>query len=143
MVYKIFLNIVLFFLCIDGLLLTGDALLDIPIRTPFDLADTVTPIDQPNYYNSTDQTNTLYANITGYDIQNATSSGASGTLNPIDTLLYPIAILQLFIDVLTNAYPYQVMALFGFPSVFLDFVITPIFGYLGIFAVIYFFTNRG
>src|SRR3990167_766506 len=140
--YKIFLNVYLFFLCINGMILVCEALIDTPIRTPFDSTDQVNATNMPNLYNATSQTNTLYQNITGYDIENATESGASGTLNPIDTLFYPIAILQLAIGVITGTFIASVMAIFGFPIVFIG-VIYGIHGFLIIMTVIYFITGRG
>jgi len=142
MVYKIFLNVYLFFLCINGMILVGEALIDTPISTPFDLSDTISATDQPNLFNATDQSNTLYSNVTGYDITNATTSSESGTLNPIDSLFYPIAILQMLVAVITGSFIADVLAIFGFPVVFIG-VMYGIHGFLAIMTVVYFVTGRG
>lgn len=127
------------------MLIVGDYLIDTPLRTPFDAGSanfTRSLNTQPNLYNGTNQNGTLYQNITGFDIANETESGALGSLNPIDTILYPIAILQLFLGTITGTFGASLLDALGFPDIFIAVYYT-IYGFLAIMTVVYFVTGRG
>lgn len=139
--YKLFLGIFLFFMCIDGAILVGDSLLDTNIVTVFDLAGT----------NSTglgdfigdNGTNNTFGNVTG-GVTNSTGGTISGTLNPIDTLLYPIQLLVNFVNgIFFGGYILAVLGLLGFPQIFINVIQAIVYGFLGVITAIYYLTGRG
>lgn len=132
-------------LCINGMFLVFDGVaegsnLGVAISSPFDNSD-VTAISTPNFYNSTDQSNTVYSNVTG-SINNSTGGYDAGDfLNPIDTILYPIQIVMTVVNLLTGAFVFDAIASFGFPPIFVQ-VMQGLLGFMSIFAVLKIVTNR-
>ena len=99
-----------------------DALTDTPLVTPFDVDQNVTGTEMPAIMeydyatNSTITSGNLLGNVTQTIPTNSTDSSP---LDPItDSVFYPIAILQGFINFLTGGFIWQTLALFGLPSVF-------------------------
>ena len=130
-------------LCLNGgLLLVDAAFPDTPITTPFDGSE-ITPIRTgvpTQIYNVTTGTG-ITQNLTSSNQNNSTIGGSSAILNPIDSLLFPLAALWTFIQFVTGGFVFQVIALFGFPSIFV-FALQGIIGILFARMVIYWVWGR-
>ena len=131
-------------LCINaGLLMVDAAFPDTPLRTPFDVAADVTPIrtgTPAQIYNETTGLG-ITQNLTSGEQQNSTIGGTGSTLNPIDTIFFPLAALWTFIQFVTGGFVFQVVALFGFPDVFV-FALQGIIGILFARMVVYWIWGR-
>jgi len=141
--YKLFLGIFLFFMCIDGAILIGDSLIDTQIVTVFDVTQNVTSTNLEGFYNNTDNSDTLFGNVTG-EVTNSTGGSPSGSLNPIETILYPIQLLINFVNgIFFGGYMIAILGILGFPQIFIDVVQAIVYGFLGILTIIYYMTGRG
>ncbi len=133
-------------LCINGMFIVVDGVLDgssldVGIVSPLATGN-VTGTANPNFFNATDQTGTLYQNTTS-TVGNSTGGFVFGdNLNPIDTILYPIQIVWNAITLFTGGWLFTAMNQFGFPTVFTQ-TLQAILGFLAILTVIRFFANRG
>ena len=131
-------------LCINaGLLMVDAAFPDTPLRTPFDVATDVTPLrtgTPAQIYNTTTGIG-ITQNLTSGEQQNSTIGGTGSTLNPIDTIFFPLAALWTFIQFVTGGFVFQVVALFGFPDVFV-FALQGIIGILFARMVVYWIWGR-
>lgn len=130
-------------LCINGgLLLVDAAFPSTPLVTPFDQSE-VTPISTgtvEQIYNTTTGTG-ITQNLTSGTQNNSTIGGGSATLNPVDSLFFPLAALWTFIQFVTGGFVFQVIGLFGFPTVFV-FALQGIIGILFARSVIYWVWGR-
>lgn len=131
-------------LCINGgLLLVDAAFPETPLKTPFDTSGNVTGITTgvpAQIYNTTTGIG-ITQNLTSGDQNNATIGGASATLNPVDSLFFPLAALWSFIQFVTGGFVFQVIALFGFPDIFV-FALQGIIGILFARSVVYWIWGR-
>ena len=139
----LFLEIYLALLAINGGILMVDSLVDTPLVTPFDTSMNVTGTSQPNIFNGTSNDGTLTGNFTTLDsLTNSTIvPGGSGTLNPFDTLFFPITMLYTFVQFITGGFVFQVLILFGFPEIFV-FVLQGLIGTLLAVTIVYYITGR-
>lgn len=137
-------DIWLIVLCINGgLLLVHGAFPDTPLKTPFDTSGNVTGISSgtpSNIYNETTGTG-ITQNLTGGTQKNSTIGGGSATLHPVDSLFFPLAALWTLIQFVTGGFVFQVIALFGFPAVFV-YALQGIIGILFARSVIYWVWGR-
>lgn len=120
-------------LCINAGVLLVDTAFSGPLITPFDTSMTVTgittgiPTQIANY--TTDAG--ITQNLTSGSQANSTIGGGSpNTLNPIDTLFFPLAALWTFIQFVTGGFVFQVIGLFGMPDIF-------IFSLMGIIGILF------
>lgn len=131
-------------LCINaGVLLVNAAFPDTGLKTPFDVSGNVTGISDgvpSQIYNTTTGIG-LTQNLTGGTQQNSTIGGSSATLNPVDSLFFPIAALWTFIQFVTGGFVFQVIALFGFPDIFV-YSLQGIIGILFARSVVYWVWGR-
>lgn len=135
-------DIWLVILCINGGLLLVDATFDTPLKTPFDMSD-VTPIKAgvpSEIYNATTGGG-LTGELTSQDVDNSTLGGAPATLNPFDTVFFPLALLWTFIQFVTGAFIFEVIGLFGFPPIFV-FALQGIIGILLARSIVYWIWGR-
>ena len=136
-------DIWLIVLCLNGgLLLVDAAFPDTPLKTPFDTTGNVTGITTgvpAQIFNQTTSTG-ITQNLTSGSAENSTIGG-SGTLNPVDTVFFPLAALWTFIQFVTGGFVFQVMALFGFPDIFV-FALQGIIGILFARTVVYWIWGR-
>jgi hypothetical protein len=137
-------DIWLVMLCINaGVLLVGVAFPDTGLKTPFDVSGNVTGITTgvpAQIYNSTTGIG-LTQNLTSGEQSNSTIGGGSATLNPVDSLFFPLAALWTFIQFVTGGFVFQMIALFGFPDIFV-FALQGIIGILFARMVIYWVWGR-
>ena len=144
-----FLDLWIFILCVNGGVLIVDALVDTPLKTPFDIDANVAGITQPNLYNKTNSANTLVSNVTT-SVRNTTSAGIGyGTgslLSPIqDYFFYPLNILWFFVQMMTGGFMFQVIGIFIPASATTNIIIYVLQGIMGVFLVrtiIYYMTGR-
>ena len=136
-------DIWLVILCINaGILLVDAAFPATPLITPFDQS-TVTPVSTgtvEQIYNVTTGTG-ITQNLTSGQQQNSTIGGIAATLTPVESLFFPLAALWTFIQFVTGGFVFQVIALFGFPTVFV-FALQGIIGILFARSVIYWVWGR-
>lgn len=131
-------------LCLNaGLLLVDASFPDTPLKTPFDTSMNVTGIDTGIVTQIANYTSDvgLTQNLTSGDQSNSTIGGSVGILNPIDTLFFPLAALWTFIQFVTGGFVFQVIALFGFPDIFV-FALQGIIGIMFARMVIYWVWGR-
>lgn len=137
-------DIFLVVLCINGgLLLVDAAFPETPLKTPFDISGDVTGFTTgtpATIYNATTGTG-IAQNLTSGTQNNSTIGGASQTLNPVDSLFFPIAAIWTFIQFFTGGFVFQVVALFGFPDIFV-FALQGIIGALFARSVVYWVWGR-
>jgi hypothetical protein len=135
-------DIFLVILCLNGGLLLVESAFDTPLITPFDgtAVSGITTGAPAEIYNATTGTG-ITQNLTSGDAENATIGGSAATLNPVETLFFPIALLWTFIQFFTGGFIFQVVALFGFPPMFV-FALQGIIGALLARAVIYWVWGR-
>lgn len=137
-------DIWLVMLCINaGVLLVGVAFPDTGLKTPFDVSGNVTGITTgtpAEIYNSTTGIG-LTQNLTSGTQSNSTIGGSGGALNPVDSLFFPLAALWTFIQFVTGGFVFQMIALFGFPDIFV-FALQGIIGILFARMVIYWVWGR-
>ena len=131
-------------LCINaGVLLVNAAFPDTGLKTPFDTTGNVTGISSgipSTIYNTTTGTG-ITQNLTSGTLQNSTIGGSASALNPIDSLFFPLAALWTFIQFVTGGFVFQVIALFGFPTIFV-YALQGIIGILFARSVIYWVWGR-
>ena len=139
------LEIYIVMLCLNAGVLIVDSSVDVGLVTPFDLlGGNVTGItDGPvtGIYNSTDPTGTLTGNLTSGQGSNSTIGGDSSTLNPIDSLLFPLTVIWSFIQFITGGFIFQVLGLFGLPDIFI-YSLQGIIGILLARLIIYYVWGR-
>lgn len=138
-------DILLVFLCLNGgLLMVGAAFPDTILRTPFDTALEITGTTTglpSQIYNSTTGTG-IAQNLTSGSQQNSTIGGIPQTINPIDTIVFPLASLWSFIQFVTNMVPlFNMMNNFGMPAMFI-YTITGVIGILIARMAIYWIWGR-
>lgn len=138
-------DILLVFLCLNGgLLIVGEAFPDTILRTPFDTSLNVTGTRTgfpSQFYNSTTGTG-ISQNLTSGTQQNSTIGGSSGSLNPIDTIFFPLSALWSFIQFITNVVPlFNMMNTFGMPDMFI-YTIAGVIGALIARMVVYWIWGR-
>lgn len=137
-------DIFLVVLCINGGLLLVDAAFPAtPLKTPFDTTAEVTGIrtgTPAEIYNSTTNTG-ITQNLTSGEQQNATIGGTAATLNPVESLFFPLAALWSFIQFFTGGFVFQVVEIFGFPEAFV-FALQGIIGALFARSVVYWIWGR-
>jgi len=134
-------DIWLIVLCINGgLLIVAEGFPDIPLKTPFDTSGDVVGLTAgvpSQIYNSTGIT----ANLTSGAQNNSTIGGNSTTLNPVDTVFFPLAALWVFIQFVTGGFVFQVVTLFGFSDMFV-FALQGVIGILFARMVVYWIWGR-
>jgi hypothetical protein len=131
-------------LCINGgLLLVDAAFPDTPLKTPFDVSGNVTGFTTgtpSQIYNTTTGTG-IAQNLTSGTQSNSTIGGSPATLNPVESLFFPLAALWTFIQFVTGGFVFQVITVFGFPDVFV-FSLQGIIGILFARFVVYWVWGR-
>lgn len=137
-----FLEIYLAILCINAGIYVVDDLSGNNLVTPFTNAN-VTAVAPPGLFNSTNNTDTLTSNFTNTGVLSNGTIGASnpGTVNPVDTILYPITLLYIFLQLLTGGFIWSTLAIFGLPAA-LVFVMQGIIGLLLAVTIVYYLTGR-
>lgn len=136
-------DIWLIVLCINGgLLLVDAAFPETPLKTPFDTTGNVTGFTTGTPANIFNQTTSIgiTQNLTSGSAENSTIGG-SGSLNPVDTIFFPLAALWSFIQFVTGGFVFQVLGLFGFPDIFV-FAMQGIIGILFARMVVYWVWGR-
>lgn len=135
-------DIWLVILCINGGLLLVDATFDTPLKTPFDMSDVV-PIKDgvPSEIFNATSGGGLTDKLTAQDVDNSTLGGTAATLNPFDTVFFPLALLWTFIQFVTGAFIFEVIGLFGFPPIFI-FALQGIIGILLARSIVYWVWGR-
>jgi len=112
------------------------------ITEPF-TGSNVTSIDQPNFYNGTDQTNTSLGNLT-----NPAQTGTNSTGDPIsfdwftDYIEVALVSLQILFAIATGGFIADFVAVFNFPAYFVQAIYGAI-GFLAVLWVAYFITGKG
>lgn len=133
-------------LCINAGVLLVDTAFSGPLITPFDTTTEVSGITTgivtqiANY--TTDAG--LTQNLTSGTQSNSTINpvgGSSSSLNPVDTLFFPLAALWTFIQFVTGGFVFQVISLFGMPDIFV-FSLMGIIGILFARMVVYWIWGR-
>lgn len=135
-----FLEIWIFLLCVNGGILIVHGLVpDTPIRTPFDITTSISGTTPPALYNSTSSSaSTLTKNVT----TNVLNSTNSHVLSPIqDYFFYPLNILWFFVQMLTGGFVFQVLGMFGLPSIAI-YVFQGIIGIFLVRSILYYMTGR-
>lgn len=130
-------------LCINAGVLLVDTAFTTPLVTPFDTTTSVSGISSgvPSQIANYTTSSGLTQNLTSGSQANSTIGGASATLNPIDTLFFPLAALWTFIQFVTGGFVFQVIGLFGMPAIFV-YSLMGIIGILFARSVIYFVWGR-
>lgn len=137
-----FLEIYIAILCINGGIYMVDNLSGQNLLSPFDTTTPVTAVDQPNIFNSTDNSNTLTGNSTTTGVlNNSTIGGTSSTLNPVDSILYPITLLWTFVQFITGGFIWTMLGIFGLPAV-LVYSLQGVIGLLLAITIVYYLTGR-
>ena len=166
---KLFLEIYIFMLCVNGGIMIVESTptgtpLDIPLISPTDVTTPIESITMPSIY----QVNhCIIANQTSYSYNDAAEcqaaggtwnvvsgtlsnqvttpvngTGSSTILDPIqDSLFFPFAIFEVFINFITGGFIWQLFAVFGFPVVFVT-IMQVVIGMLLVVTIIYYFTGR-
>ena len=97
-----------------------------------------TPTGQ-QIYNSTDASGTLVASVST-NVVNGT--GSSTVLQPIqDSLFFPFAVFETFVNFITGGFIWNVLALFGMNQAFV-IAMQSIIGFLLVLTIVYYFTGR-
>lgn len=137
-----FLEIYIAILCINGGIYMVDSLSGQNLLSPFDTSTPITPVDQPNIFNSTNNTNTLTGNSTTTGVfNNSTIGGSSSTLNPVDSILYPITLLWTFVQFITGGFIWTMLGIFGLPAA-LVYSLQGVIGLLLAITIVYYLTGR-
>lgn len=136
-------DILLVILCINGGLLLVDAAFVTPLKTPFDINMTVTPITTglpSDVY--TNGTGGLVGNLSSTTAENSTVAGGTvGTLTIFDTIFFPLIILWTFIQFITGAFIWEFLAILGLPSIFV-FILQGVIGLLIARMIVYWVWGR-
>lgn len=111
--------------------------LDVEITSPFD-GNTITPIDQPNIYNSTDQSGTLYQNVTS--IANATSGNPFNFFT--ESLYWSLGLLQTIYLFASGAFIFSAISVIGIPTLFLQLAFFSVLGFFVIITIAHLVTGR-
>lgn len=138
--YKTFLEVYIFLMCVNGMLLVGNALLgpdgddlltgDAPMGTPFDVSTDLT------ISNST-------LALTAPDSVLAGQVNATSSSNPLTGLtdVFSLDILWTIIGIISGEGIWQMLDSFGFPDIFI-WVVRGIMGLFAALTVIFFAINR-
>jgi len=141
---SLFLEIYIFLLCVNvGIFVLDSADPNITLVSPFSSEDVSTTIPTDiagiGLTNSTNAAGTLVAGV-GTSVVNGT--GSSTVLDPIqDSLFFPFAIFETFINFLTAGFIWNTLGLFGLPTPFI-MGLQAIIGFLLAISIIYYFTGR-
>ena len=141
---SLFLEIYIFLLCVNvGIFVLDSADPSITLVSPFSSEDVSTTIPTDiagiGLTNSTNASGTLVAGV-GTSVVNGT--GSSTVLDPIqDSLFFPFAIFETFINFLTAGFIWNTLGLFGLPTPFI-MGLQAIIGFLLAITIIYYFTGR-
>ena len=141
---SLFLEIYIFLLCVNvGIFVLDSADPTITLVSPFSSENVSTTIPDViagiGFTNSTNAAGTLVAGV-GTSVVNGT--GSSTILDPIqDSLFFPFAIFETFINFLTAGFIWNTLGLFGLPTPFI-MGLQAIIGFLLSITIIYYFTGR-
>ena len=128
----------IFLIAVNGGLLYLDSVFDVPISTPLDNTE-ITGIAQPNIIDNTNPSGTLLDDVTN-NVNDSTN-----TSNPFhfitDSISFGLQIIYNLIQLLTGAFVWQMLALFGLPVLFVGTMQT-ILGLFLVFTIIHFWTGR-
>lgn len=131
-------------LCINAGVLLVDTAFTTPLITPFETSTTVSGISSgiPSQIANYTTDAGFAQNLTSGTQDNSTIGGGSpSTLNPIDTLFFPLAALWTFIQFVTGGFVFQVIGLFGMPDIFI-YSLMGIIGILFARSVVYWVWGR-
>lgn len=142
--YKTFLQIWIFILCINGMLVVVNALVDesdtgMAIGTPFDLDTDLDPCADPTNEICIQQFQ-LATNSTTMQNFNATST-SNNPLDSFATFGYASEAVWDFVGMLTGSTVFNALALFGFPSIFV-YVCQGIMGVFMAITIVHYVFNR-
>ena len=142
---SLFLEIYIFILCVNaGIFVLDSVDPSTSLLSPFDtdvVVTTTIPSDIAGLglTNSTNASGTLVAGV-GTSVVNGT--GSSSILDPIqDSVFFPFAIFEVFINFLTGGFIWNTLGLFGMPIAFV-IAMQSIIGFLLVITIIYYFTGR-
>ena len=142
---SLFLEIYIFLLCVNvGIFVLDSADPNITLVSPFSSENVSTTIPDDiagiGLTNSTIAAGTLAAGV-GTSVVNGTAD-PSTVLDPIqDSLFFPFAIFETFINFLTAGFIWNTLGLFGLPTPFI-MGLQAIIGFLLAITIIYYFTGR-
>ena len=147
--YKTFLQIWIFILCINGMLIVANTLIDesnalsgdntMAIGSPFDITTDLDPCSDPTNEICIQQYQ-LATNST--TMQNFNSTNTSN--NPLDafaTFSYAGDVIWDFVGMLTGSTVFNALAIFGFPSIFV-YVCQGIMGVFMAITIVHYVFNR-
>ena len=141
--YKTFLQIWIFILCINGMLVVVNALVDesdtgMAIGTPFDLDTDLDPCADPTNEICISQFQ-LATNSTTFQNFNSTSTlGDAGWLGGFE---YAGNVVWDFVGILTGSTVFTMLSTFGFPEIFV-YVCQGIMGVFMAITIVHYVFNR-
>ena len=141
---SLFLEIYIFILCVNaGIFVLDSVDPTTSLLSPFSSEEVSTSIPSDiaglGITNSTNASGTLVAGV-GTSVVNGT--GSSSILDPIqDSVFFPFAVFETFINFLTGGFIWNTLGMFGMPIAFV-IAMQSIIGFLLVITIIYYFTGR-
>ena len=141
---SLFLEIYIFILCVNaGIFVLDSVDPSTSLLSPFSSEEVTTSIPSDiaglGITNSTNAAGTLVAGV-GTSVVNGTDS--SSILDPIqDSVFFPFAVFETFINFLTGGFIWNTLGMFGMPIAFV-IAMQSIIGFLLVITIIYYFTGR-
>ena len=138
--YKTFLEIYILLLCVNGMILTGEALLG-PMGD--DLLSGQSPIGTPFDVNTDLTVSNATLALTAPDSDFNTNMNTTSATNPLNTIgdPYGMNVIWALVGVVTGEGVWDMLSAFGFPEIFI-WVVRGIMGLFAGLTLLYFFTGK-
>jgi len=138
-VQEAFFEVWLVLLCINvALLVVGHTIPGVPLHTPFDAAAPVTPVPLPASLNYSNPSGTIVSSLST-SLKNETNGNP---LDPIkDYVFFPLNVIWFFATFVTGGFALSILAIFGFPVIFVIAVQAIMLILMGR-GLLYYFTGR-
>lgn len=133
--WTVFLWFYALLLCLNGMVIYVDSVVDTAIISPFDLDSNVTATTQPNIagVGAINANGTLVSNVTN----NVVNGTDPSVLDPIqDFFFFPYALITTIIDFLTGAFVWNALAIVGMPTQFV-IVLKSVIGFFAVLTAIH------
>ena len=126
-------------LCINvALLVVGSTIPGIPLHTPFNAVQAVTPVPLPANLNYSNPSGTLVTGLTT-QLKNQTNNNPLGPIQ--DFVFFPLNVIWFFATFVTGGFALNILAIFGFPAIFV-LAVQAIMLILMSRGLLYYFTGR-
>jgi hypothetical protein len=132
-------NILLVMLCINGMIGVGSTLVNVPLKSPFDIVQNVTATTQPQIVNFTSPNGTLLSNVTT-GVYNVTANN-NPLVYMVNNTFYLLALIYIFAQFVSGAFIWNAMLAYHMPLQFVALVASIVYALIAR-SIVYYVTGR-